>query len=362
MAKILKALGKPFKKVWGFLKKKWVWIPALCLLVGGGGGYFAHKQYKKRKLARIKLDLSALAKVERGDMEKKFQEMGSIWPRSNIDVVSMVSGRVTRLYVHEGQTVKSGQPLAVIQPGRTGAERFRASTITAPSNGVLLRCVQEGQYNSSVQKFVELDDYVTGRFDNAANATCLASIADMSRLIVKLKINEVDILKLKEKMPVTIKVDAVPKETFKGTVIVIAKQAEEARGMSAGKVFRTEVAFQSTDQRLRIGMTARVSAIMEKRENVLKVSLSGLFDDEGRTIAYLHRENDKPKQVEFKPGFKTAMDVEVLEGLKEGQKIFTEKPVEFEALPPKSEDKPAKKGAPSKMKGAAAAVSAARAR
>lgn len=320
------------RRLKSMLLNRWLWV-GLAILIAFPLVKFTSNFYKKRKLQSVRLDLSTLLKVERGDLEKKFQETGSVSPKNNVDIASMVSGRVTELYVHEGQLVQAGQKLAVIQPGKTGAEKYLPSTLTAPIAGALLRCMRENGGESSISPFVILEDYLTGRFESPKDFSCLMTIVDMKKLIIKLKINEVDVLKLREAMPVIVTVDSVPGVEFPGTVTMLSRQAEASRGYSSGKVFQAEVSLSRVDEKLRIGMTARVSAVMERREKVLRLSLGGIFEDGGRTVAYLHREADRPKQVSVKTGFKTATDAEILEGLKEGDQVFSEKPVDFEPLP-----------------------------
>lgn len=315
-------------------KHRWVWITLAGIAVLAAAGVFTYRFYKKRQLERQQLDLSTLAKVEKGTLENKFQENGEIWPKRLLNIYSNVSGRVTALPVVDGQTVKAGAQLVVVQGGRTPAEKFLPSAVKASISGVLMRCPEEGgsRGNQGTKEFVKLDDYVTGRFDTQQSATCLMAIADLSSLIVKLSVNEVDILKFREKMPVTVSVDALPNDKFPGTVAVISRQAEEG-GRQSGKVFRTEITLDRRDERLRVGMTGRVSAVIEKKDNVLKMSLGGLFEEAGRSVAYLHVPGDKPREVELKTGLRTPLEAEVLSGLKEGDQVFTEKPVDFLPLP-----------------------------
>ncbi|MBI3552489.1 MAG: efflux RND transporter periplasmic adaptor subunit [Elusimicrobia bacterium] len=308
-------------------------IVAISLAALAAGGVFTYRFYKKRQLERVQLDISALVKVERGTLENKFQENGDIWPRKLLNIFPNVSGRVVELPVGDGQSVKAGQTLAVVQGGRTSAEKFLPATIGAPITGALMRCPEEGGRNGGgTKEFVKLDDFVTGRNDSQQNATCMMAIADLSSLIVKLTINEVDVLKFRENMPVTVTVDALPGETFPGTVTVISRQAEEGY-RRAGKVFRTEIALNRRDERLRVGMTGRVTAMIAKKENVLKMSLGAFFEQEGRSVAYLNVPRDKPREVEIKPGMRTPLEVEIVSGLKEGEQVFTEKPVDFVPLP-----------------------------
>jgi HlyD family secretion protein len=80
-----------------------------------------------------------------------------------------------------------------------------------------------------------------------------------------------------------------------------------------------------SDPRLKPGMTARVDGLLDSRKKVLKMSLSGVFEEGGKEYAYLSGEKP-PKKAELKLGLRSEIDVEVLEGVKEGDKLLTEKP------------------------------------
>jgi HlyD family secretion protein len=312
-------------KLWS-KKHRWKTITVLVVILLGGGGWYWRNGEKSPKET---LAEDSRATVEKGDLEVTFEELGDIAAKNLVDVASKVSGRIVELVVEEGQTVKAGQKLAVIQPGKTGAEKFLPSTLTAPIGGLLLRYVKDPDSNQSPKAFPEVGDYVTGLFESQ-NPTYMMSVADMREIIVRLKINEMDILKLRENMPVTVHVDAVPDEVFPAKVTMISPQAEkEKRG---GKVFRVEVTLDKADARLRSGMTARVKAVLDKRVEVLKMPLSALYEEKGLDLVYLDREEEKPKQVFIKTGLRTETDVEILEGLEEDQKVHTEKPVEFEEI------------------------------
>ena len=290
-------------------------------------------KYKGKKKAEAEEETDA--EVTRGDLEVRFRELGEVAAKNTVHVASKVSGRVIELAVSEGQRVKAGQKLAVIQPGKTGAEKFLPSEVPAPIEGVVLAYLGSGSGggDESSKKFVQVGDYVTGLFESQ-NPNYLLTLADMRVLIVKLRINEMDVLKLREGMLVDVVVDAVPGMTFPGKVTVISPQAEkEQRG---GKVFRVEVTIAKPDPRLRTGMTARVDAMLEKHEKALRLPLTGLFEEKGAEVAYLKpaKKDGKSKQLLVKTGMRTDLEIEVKAGLKEGDKVLTEKPIEFDAAPP----------------------------
>ncbi|HVE11897.1 MAG TPA: efflux RND transporter periplasmic adaptor subunit [Elusimicrobiota bacterium] len=275
-------------------------------------------------------DKHAVAK--RGPLEATFKEIGEVAAHSTVHVASKVSGRVIELAVQEGSRVAVGQKLAVIQPGRTEAEKFLPSTVSASVPGVVMRYIGKdtaGQQQADA-RFTEVGDYVTGLFESQ-NPTYLMTIADMRRLVVKLRISEMDVLKLREGMPVSVAVDALPEETFPGEVSMISPQAEKEQ--TGGKIFRVEVAFLKADPRLRTGMTARVTATLQRKENAVTVPLAGVFQEGAGSVAYLEREGEKPRQVRVKVGLRTELDAEVLDGLSAGDRVLTEKPADFTPLP-----------------------------
>ncbi|MDE2291983.1 MAG: efflux RND transporter periplasmic adaptor subunit, partial [Elusimicrobia bacterium] len=260
--------------------KKWL-IGTVVLALVGGGGWWAWKVHAKSAADDAGKDTSA--EVTQGDLETHFQEIGDIAAKNAVNVASKVSGRVIELDVQEGAHVSAGQKVAVVQPGKTGAEKFLPSEVHAPIQGVVLTYIKEGS-NDSNGTFVHVGDYVTGLFDSQ-NPTYIMTVADMRVVIVKMRINEMDVLKLRQGMPVDVLVDAIPGAKFPASITMISPQAEEqSRG---GKVFRVEVTLAKPDPRLRTGMTARVDALLERHKDVLRLPLTGLFEEKGAEVAYL---------------------------------------------------------------------------
>lgn len=260
--------------------------------------------------------------VERGDIEVHFMDSGELTPKTFVDVASKVSGRVIELFVDEGARVKKGDKLAVIQPGRTEAEAYVPTTLTSPIDGVVMRYQDRSSSNAQEGRLSKLGEYVTGLMESQT-PTYLLTVADLSRLVVKMKISEMDILKLREGMEVKVTVDALPGQEFPSKVTLVSPQAE--KDSNNLKSFKVEVTLSRIDPRLKPGMTARVDGLLDSRKKVLKMSLSGVFEEGGKEFAYVTGA-DKPVKSPLKLGLRSEMEVEVLEGVKEGDKLLTEKP------------------------------------
>lgn len=261
------------------------------------------------------------ATVTKGDVENRFVDSGEIAPKVGVAVASKASGRVVELYVEEGRKVRRGDKLCLIQPGRSEAEQYVPTVVYAPIDGIVMR-IQANQNEEG--RIAQPGDYVTGLLEsNSPNY--LMTIADLSRLIVKMKISEMDILKLKDGMDVSVSVDALAGGTFPARVSVISPQAE--KDSNGVKSFKVEIALGKADARLKPGMTARVDGLLAARRGVLKIPLAAVFEEAGEEYALVD-EKPAPRRVPLKLGLRSETDAELLEGPKEGEKLLVEKPVE----------------------------------
>jgi len=299
-------------------------VIAVLILAAGGGGFWAYRRHMK---APAKPETATdTAKVSRGELSVHFTDSGELAPKNYVDVASKVSGRVTALLAEEGRRVAKGDRIAIIQPGKTEAERYLPFTVTAPIDGVVMRYQKQGGYQEE-SRIVRLGDYVTGLIDST-QPSYLMTIADLSTLLVKMKISEMDILKLKEGMSVSVKVDALPGVTFPSRVTLVSPKADTDSNNL--KTFKVEVTLGGRDARLKPGMTARVDGLLDSRKNVLKAPLSTVFEEEGAAYAYVKAQDKKakPSRVKLKLGLRNETDVEILDGAKEGEELLTEKPAE----------------------------------
>ncbi len=266
---------------------------------------------------------SGVVTAAKGDLENHFLDSGELTPKVYVDVAAKVSGRVTEVSVEEGQKVPKGQKLAIIQPGRTEAEKYVPLTVTAPIEGTVMRYQKRDGGSNEEGKIAKVGDYVSGLLDTS-NPTYLLTVADLGRLIVKMKISEMDVLKLKEGMPVKVTIDALPGQTFDARVTLVSPQAE--RDKNDLKNFKVEVTLAKSDARLKPGMTARVDGLLDARKGVLKMPLSAVFEDAGKEYAYVQAAKGAPKKAELKLGLRSELEAEVLSGVSAGDKLLTEKP------------------------------------
>ena len=90
-------------------RKKWL-VSILVILLAVGAALFFFGSEKKESFQTVA--------VTRGDLNKQVQATGKLDAVRKVDVGAQVSGQLQTLYVKEGDMVKKGDLLAVIDPKR----------------------------------------------------------------------------------------------------------------------------------------------------------------------------------------------------------------------------------------------------
>jgi HlyD family secretion protein len=183
--------------------------------------------------------------------------------------------------------------------------------IVAPAAGVVIaRGVEEGET-------------VVGGTSAFGGGTALFTIADLSTLIVKAAINEVDIGKVKRGDHVALTVDAFPGDTAQGVVRLVPPAA---RLQERVRVFDVEVEVTGGQRFLRPGMTANVRISGPVRREVVRVPVEAVLLQEGKPIVYKIG-GSGPQPVAVTLGLSDLSYVEVMTGLAPGDSIALEDPV-----------------------------------
>jgi multidrug resistance efflux pump len=112
----------------------------------------------------------------------------------------------------------------------------------------------------------------------------VATLPDLSKMISRTYINEVDINYVKEDQSVEIGLDAFPDKKLTGTVLEIANIGEQRPNTDA-KVFQIEIEIHESDTTLRPGMTTSNTILAEEIQNVLFIPIECIHS-QGDSITY----------------------------------------------------------------------------
>jgi HlyD family secretion protein len=278
-------------------------------------------------LARIKPDIAqanslaqlrseiARARIARDNAKRDYDRGQQLSAIGGITQADLDLRRVTYEQAENQWRTAEDQLQLVQRSGVTAGDSTGTTAqwarITAPAAGVI------------IGRGVEKGETVVGGTSAFGGGTELFTMADLSTLLVKAAINEVDIGKVKRGDRVALTVDAFPGDTAEGVVRLVppaARQQERVR------VFDVEIEVTGGPRVLRPGMTANVRISGPVRTETLRVPVEAVLLREGKPVVY-KLGGSGPQPVPVTLGLSDLYYVEVLNGLAAGDSIALEDPM-----------------------------------
>ncbi len=321
--------------------------------------------------------------VTRDTIVDKVLAIGTIEPENEISVKSKIGGVVKRIYMEEGDYVKAGQALLEVKPDPTPLElteanqqvslqqlavnslkremdrqktlldqemvsasaydefrnQYEEATMQLDNASERLELLESGRVTIDgteiesiirapisgylLTKSIEVGDPVTP-LTSFQEGTVLMRMANMDRLIFKGTVDETDVGKLQEEMPVELKIGALPNAQITGQLDKIWLKSEKQDNST---VFPVEINLdQAPGIVLRAGYSANADVIIEKRENVLTIPERVVYFRNDSSFVKLPLPESKEEERAIVTGLSDAINIEIIAGLEEGAEIL-EKPV-----------------------------------
>ncbi|MEW6384874.1 MAG: efflux RND transporter periplasmic adaptor subunit, partial [Pseudomonadota bacterium] len=269
-------------------------------------------------------------------------------PRAESQVVAKTSGVALAVLVEEGQRVTAGQPLVRLDPDRARlavaqseaqmrklennyqrAQKLVGQQMVSAADVDQLRFDLENvraQYRLATLELsyttvvAPISGVIASRSIKTGNFvqinTPIFRIVDNSRLEATLNVPERELATLRAGQPVTLAADALPGQSFTGTVDRIAPVVDSGSG-----TFRVVSAFDGAAHALQPGMFGRIRIDYDQRADALVVPRLALLDD-GEPAVFRVREG-KVARVPVKLGYAEGPWVEIRDGLAAGDQVVT---------------------------------------
>lgn len=392
------------------------------------------------------------AKLHKQDLATVVSGTGQIKPKTYVNLGATAMGRITHLYVKEGDHVKRGQLVATVEnvaqeaqvagqkaaisAAQTDIASYVAAEKTAQANvehaqadleqkkldwdraqslykaGILAKQdydAKKAAYDTDVaslaqavaqvnqakantasmqghlhtqqatlranqnalaltQAIAPFDGIVTNEpvregetvvegIQNTEGSTFM-TIADMSVVTAEVKVDETDIVNIKNGQPADVTVDAIPGKVFKGHVTLVGDQAllrstgiatsQSTTGTEEAKDFKVVVTLDNPTEELRPGLSTTAKITTAQKSNVLALPIQALTmytppTNTGNSsnveaastssapktnpvqgVYVIEKDAHGKQRAKFVPvttGITGATDIEVLSGLKDGQEI-----------------------------------------
>lgn len=325
-----------------------------------------------------------------GAITEKALATGQIEPRLKFSVKSKISGIVKRTFVEVGDKVRAGDALFEIAADPTPAELIEAERRVESTTSQHQKAaadwarmqqlhdegiVSQGDYDETKERHEQSKIELANAHDNlqlvrkgriegrgrqmesvirasasgtvltrSANVgdpvvpltsyqagTELAVIADMSDLIFKGTVDEIDVGKLAAGFVARLKIGSLPNAVVSGKISRIAPQAKEKDN---ARLFDVEIELDPVkDVVLRAGYSATADLVIREQTNVVTLPERLVTFEDGGKKASVELPGDvpgaPPKKVEVKTGLSDGLNVEITSGLKQGDKVVERPPREI---------------------------------
>jgi len=271
-----------------------------------------------------------------GNLEIQVEASGTIEPIRNVEVKSLASGEITRLFVDVGDEVQPGDLLAEVDPRdvrtayrqaeadlgvaearveisgtqlKRSEDLFEAGVITAQElenarldyqntqaqfirtqssfelaelrlNDVTIRAPLAG---TILAKNVEEGAVIQSASGNVSGGSVLFQMAALEQMQVRTNIDETDVGKIQEGLWASLSVEAYPSQTFVGRVLKVEPQAVVSSNVVQ---FPVIITLDNSAGLLKPGMNAEVVIQIDRATDVMTVPNIALYGvDDVKTVA-----------------------------------------------------------------------------
>lgn len=150
------------------------------------------------------------------------------------------------------------------------------------------------------------------------------TLASDENMILSVSVDELDINSVAEEQEAEVTLDAIEDETFTGTITYVSNSSSSSSGGVAK--YTVEISIPK-DERMKIGMNASATIVIEKREKVVTIPVDALQERGDSSYVYTSKdgEGNLSGETEVTTGLSDGENVEITEGLSAGTIVYYEK-------------------------------------
>ncbi len=224
---------------------------------------------------------------------------GDVSAAVSVDILPELSGKVANVYVGVGDRVVKDQVLLDIDPSRPGTT-YNLSQVKAIKDG-------------TVTAFAPVVGVTV------APSMSLGKISDTEHLEITFNVVERYVSQIQVGQKAEIAFTAYPGETFAATITKISPTLD-----IASRTLKVTCTLDEPDDRIIIGMYAKIQVFTEHKENCVVVPYSAVLTSDRQAYMFVVDEKKNPAVAERRNvtlGVRTGDVVEILEGVQVGDRV-----------------------------------------
>lgn len=353
---------------------KWFLIVSAIVVFAGTFVFLYQKSRPKEKVYHV-------LPVTKMDLEKKTIVNGKIEPRDEVSIKPQISGIITELFKEAGQPVKKDEVIAKVKvipdmgnlsaaeyrvrqaevnmnQAQTDYDRmnrlyeqkvvsaenyekqavaYRQAQLELSSARDALNIVREGISLSNASMSTTLirstiDGLILDVPVKVGNSvilsnsfndgTTIATVADMGNLIFRGQIDETEVGRISEGIPVNISVGALPDVRLNATLEYISPKGVEQNGANQ---FEIKAAISLPEGiTIRSGYSANAEIVLERAQQCLSIPEAALEFSGDTTFVHVLKDSvpvQRYERIRVVTGLSDGVNIQVCEGVKDGQQV-----------------------------------------
>jgi RND family efflux transporter MFP subunit len=333
----------------------------LCLITAGSLLSFTACKKKETKSGEEKVFNVQVKDIVKKPLKPFIESIGTLNPFEEVTISAEVEGVLRSVKVEEGTQVSKGMLLAAIDDSDYSLEVKRAEAALRQAEATLENTKLEFKRKDALHKEElvtkqQYDDVVTrlslteaeverakaslaiarlklsktkitsplagvvkekrvSAGDFVKNGTPLFVIIQSNPIKLRFTVPEKDVGRLKMNQEVILKVDGFPGSEFKGKVNIIFPNVEEKT-----RTLQVEALVPNNNGILKPGLFAKVILYTSGERDTIVVPVTALLYEAEKVKVFII-EGDRAKEREVKLGSKYGELMEIIDGVKEGEKI-----------------------------------------
>ena len=314
-------------------------------------GTFAFLWYKTRPVKEV----YQIVVPQTDTIEKRAVATGKVEPRDEVLIKPQISGIISEIYKEAGEQVRQGEVIAKVKvipematlnsaESRVNVARISLDQTRRDFDRVKelygSGVISKEEFETSQTTLSKAEEEMQNAKDNLDvpvkvgnsviqsntfnDGTTIASIADLNDMIFRGKVDETEVGRLREGMPVKLTIGALQDVALNAVLEYIAPKGAEENGVI---MFEIKASTQiPPDLFVRAGYSANAEIVTDRRAGVLTVPESAVeFEGDKTFVNLLTSDSTATDQTferkEVKLGLSNGVNVEVTEGLSGGEKL-----------------------------------------
>ncbi|ACC97687.1 Efflux transporter, RND family, MFP subunit [Elusimicrobium minutum Pei191] len=276
------------------------WKIIISVIILAVAGFFFFGKDKNKIFEQIEKDRFSvkLETVEKRNLKNELLLSGSIKALEEATLFPRSEGKLLKNVLKEGQNVKKGQTVSLIERDEVGAV-YEPVVVPSTITGIVGK--------------IYLDPGA-----NVTRNTAIAFVVNQSQVRLILDVPERYIGNIFKGQAASFTVEGFPGKTFMGKVNVISPVVD-----TASRSVTIEILADNEQGLLKSGMFAKADLVLGEKKNAVSVLSSNIFTDEDGVSKYvLVPEGELAKRRNVTLGFVNGGYSEIRSGLQEGEQII----------------------------------------